>query len=182
MASYNFSTPLSAFTEMFINPPVSFSSSSVSIFCSKSNLLTSTIDFLFSVNFISSLSSSVNSLEPSNIRSTKSASIARVFDFSTPICSITLSVSLIPAVSIILRGIPPTFIISSSTSLVVPAISVTMALSSSKRVFKSDDLPTFGLPKITVLMPSLYIFPVSAVAISLFTSTNISLAPLSTAS
>ena len=36
----------------------------------------------------------------------------------------------------------------------VPAISVTMALSSPKSTFIREDFPAFGFPKITVLMPS----------------------------
>ena len=41
----------------------------------------------------------------------------------------------------------------STISLVVPDISVTMALSFSKNVFKSDDLPTFGRPIIAMFIP-----------------------------
>ena len=51
---------------------------------------------------------------------------------------------------------------SSITSLVVPAISVTIALFSPKIEFNNDDLPTFGLPIITVFNPSLRILPLSA--------------------
>ena len=47
---------------------------------------------------------------------------------STPIDSTISSVSLIPAVSTIFRGIPFIFTNSSITSLVVPAISVTISL------------------------------------------------------
>ena len=46
-------------------------------------------------------------------------------------------------------------------SLVVPAISVTMALSSFKIAFKSEDFPEFGLPIIAVFIPSFIIFPLS---------------------
>ncbi len=55
-------------------------------------------------------------------------------------------------------------------SLVVPGTSVTMARFSFKRKFMRDDFPTFGFPKITVLIPSLNIFPVSAVLINLSSS------------
>ena len=81
-------------------------------------------------------------------------------DFSTPICSTLSSVSRIPAVSIIFKGTPPIFAYSSKLSLVVPGISVTIALSSRKSVFKRLDLPTFGLPMIAVTKPSRKILPV----------------------
>ena len=44
-------------------------------------------------------------------------------------------------------------------SLVVPAISVTIALFSSSNSFSNDDLPTFGLPIIAIFIPSDIIFP-----------------------
>ncbi len=47
---------------------------------------------------------------------------------------------------------------SSITSLVVPGISVTIALFSPKIELSSEDLPTFGFPTITVFKPSLSIF------------------------
>ncbi len=72
----------------------------------------------------------------------------------TPICSTRLSVSLIPAVSISFKGIPFRLMVPSTISLVVPSISVTMAFSSSKRVFKRLLLPTFGFPMIPILIPS----------------------------
>ena len=72
-----------------------------------------------------------------------------------------LSVSLIPAVSVILHMIPFMIILPSTMSLVVPSISVTMAFSSSRRVFKRLLLPTFGLPIIPILIPSLISFPSS---------------------
>ena len=59
---------------------------------------------------------------------------------------------------------------SSITSLVVPAISVTIALFSPNTAFSNDDLPTFGLPTITVFKPSLRILPLSAVSFNLFIS------------
>lgn len=52
------------------------------------------------------------------------------FDFRTPIFSTISSVSLIPAVSINTKGIPLILITSSITSLVVPGMCVTIALSS----------------------------------------------------
>lgn len=51
---------------------------------------------------------------------------------------------------------------SSIISLVVPAISVTIALFCLNKAFNSDDLPTLGLPTIAKLNPSLISFPSSA--------------------
>ena len=85
-------------------------------------------------------------------------------DFSTPIFSTISSVSLIPAVSTIFKGIPFILTNSSITSLVVPAMSVTIALFSPNIEFNKDDFPTLGLPTITVFRPSLSILPLSAVS------------------
>ena len=60
-------------------------------------------------------------------------------------------------------------------SLVVPAISVTIALSSPVRTFKREDLPAFGLPTITVFIPSFLILPSSEVSIKALISERISL-------
>ena len=65
------------------------------------------------------------------------------------------SVSRIPAVSIILRTTPSMLILPSTISRVVPAIFVTIALSSRSRAFNKLLLPTLGRPIITVLIPSL---------------------------
>ena len=54
----------------------------------------------------------------------------------------------------ILSAIFPRLTVSSSTSLVVPGISVTIARSLPAIIFKREDFPTFGLPKITVFIPS----------------------------
>ena len=54
----------------------------------------------------------------------------------------------------------PFIVINSSiVSLVVPSISLTIALSSFKILFNKDDFPAFGLPIIAVFIPSLSIFP-----------------------
>ena len=90
----------------------------------------------------------------------KSASFAIFFDFSIPIFSTSFSVFLIPAVSINFKGIPFIFTNSSMVSLVVPSISVTIALSSFRMAFNKDD-PTFGLPIIAVFIPSFIILPLS---------------------
>ena len=110
-----------------------------------------------------SMSSLLKSFVASNIAIIKSASCAIFLDFFTPICSTSLVVFLIPAVSIKFNGIPFIFTNSSIVSLVVPSILVTIALSSSNMAFKSDDFPAFGLPKITVLIPSEIILPLSEV-------------------
>ena len=65
------------------------------------------------------------------------------------------SVFLIPAVSIIFSGIPLTIKEPSTMSLVVPGTSVTIAFSSSSSEFKRLLFPTFGLPIIPTLIPSL---------------------------
>ena len=62
---------------------------------------------------------------------------------------------------------PSILIYSSIASLVVPGTSVTIALFSLTRALRRDDLPTLGLPTITVLKPSLRIFPSSAVLSSI---------------
>ena len=55
----------------------------------------------------------------------------------------------------------PKEILPSTISLVVPGISVTIALLSFSNRFKILLLPTFGLPTITVLIPSVNILPFS---------------------
>ncbi|CAG5925587.1 Uncharacterised protein [Streptococcus pneumoniae] len=94
---------------------------------------------------------------------TKSASLRAFFERSTPICSTMSSVSRIPAVSINLRGTPLMLTYSSMTSRVVPAISVTIALSSRKRLLRRLDFPTLGRPMMAVEIPSRRILPRRAV-------------------
>ena len=96
----------------------------------------------------------------------KSASANALRLLSTPIRSTTSSVSRIPAVSINLSGTPRTLTYSSITSLVVPAMSVTIAFSSLNKWFNKLDLPTFGRPIIAVLNPSRRTFPCLDVASS----------------
>ena len=108
-------------------------------------------------------SSGVIPFEASYKNNTKSASSKDCFEYSIPISSTleTDSSSLIPAVSIKVTGIPKSKV-SLRTSLVVPAISVTIALSRFKRVLNSDDLPTFGRPTIATETPCRIIFDVEA--------------------
>ena len=101
-------------------------------------------------------------LEPSTTYIIKSAFKAIFLAFSTPIFSTISSVLRIPAVSIRFKVIPPILICSSNASLVVPSISVTIALSSFARAFNRLDFPALVFPKITVLIPSRIIRPFSA--------------------
>jgi hypothetical protein len=73
--------------------------------------------------------------------------------FSTPIFSTISFVSRIPAVSIIFKIMPFMVIVPSTISLVVPSISVTIALFSSNSEFNKLLFPTFGLPMIPTFMP-----------------------------
>ena len=106
-----------------------------------------------------SLSFSSNGTEESTTYRIKSASFAYSMAFFTPIFSTTSSVLRIPAVSIMRREMPCSTMLSSRISLVVPAISVTMALSSPTNIFKREDFPALGFPRITVLIPSFISFP-----------------------
>ena len=110
-----------------------------------------------------SSSFSSNGTEESTTQRIRSASAAISLALDTPIFSTMSSVWRIPAVSAIFNVIPCRLIYSSSTSLVVPAISVTMALSSPRSRFSREDFPAFGLPRITVRIPSCMIFPSPAV-------------------
>ncbi len=117
-----------------------------------------------------SISFSSNSRDASTTYIIKSALSAYFLAFSTPIFSTSSSVSRIPAVSIIFKPKPFNFMDSSSTSRVVPATLVTIALSSPTKRFKREDFPTFGFPTITVLIPSFKSFPLSALSINFFIS------------
>ena len=102
-----------------------------------------------------------NSLEASNNTITKSALLIASLDLFTPIDSTWSVDSLIPAVSNKWSITPFKLISPSTTSLVVPAISVTIALDSPNKAFNKDDLPTLGLPTKATLIPSLIINPFS---------------------
>ena len=178
---YNFSIPspfkaeiLITFVETFVNLS---SLSAKTLF--KSALFNKIIDFFPFAIFKISKSSSVKSLEESNIAIIKSASLATSFDLAIPIFSTSSFASLIPAVSINFSGIPSIFTNSSIVSLVVPSYSVTIALSSFKTAFKSDDFPAFGFPIIAVFIPSLISLPLSKLFSKLIsflsTDTNISI-------
>ena len=67
--------------------------------------------------------------------------------------------SLIPAVSIKRKLNPLIMRLSSIASLVVPAISETIAFSSFSKQFNKVDFPTFGAPKIVTGIPFLITFP-----------------------
>ncbi len=128
---------------------------------SRSCLFIMTMSFLSFAMSIMSMSSRSSSLERSSIRITRSAFSMDSLERSTPIFSTTSSVDLIPAVSTSLIGIPSRVRYSSIMSLVVPAMSVTIARFSFSMPLRREDFPTFGFPMITVLSPSLYIFPAS---------------------
>ena len=81
------------------------------------------------------------------------------YAFLIPMLSIISFVSLIPAVSINLKATPSIIISSSIASLVVPAISETIAFSSFKIEFNKVDLPTFGSPIIATGIPFFIAFP-----------------------
>lgn len=58
-------------------------------------------------------------------------------------------------------------------SLVVPGISVTIALDSLSKTFINEDFPTLGLPTMEMAIPSLSILPVSAESIRISISSFI---------
>ena len=85
----------------------------------------------------------------------RSASSISFQALAIPSFSIGSSDSLSPAVSTMFTGKPFTRIWSRNTSLVVPAIDVTIAVSFPDKAFKRLDLPAFGLPARTRVIPSL---------------------------
>ena len=125
----------------------------------RSDLLSKIITFLSIILLIINSSSPSKGLDESITNKIKSASSIESSALSTPIFSTISSVSLIPAVSIILRETPLIVICSSRVSRVVPGISVTIARSLLLSVFKREDLPALGLPRIKVLIPSFKIWP-----------------------
>ena len=96
------------------------------------------------------------------------AAVSRAF--STPIFSTTSDVSRIPAVSTKIKLKSPSIICSSRVSLVVPAISVTIALCLPDNALSKDDFPAFGFPTITVRIPSVKTFPLSKESAIFFTA------------
>ena len=145
----------------------SFSISALSAASPLSDLFKRTIALRPATWLIICMSSSSRGLLASMTNIIRSALDRAVLLFSMPIFSIMSSVSRIPAVSVITTGIFFITMLSSIISLVVPGISVTMALFSPIRTFISDDFPTLGLPTIDTERPSLMILPVSAVESSL---------------
>ena len=122
--------------------------------------------FLSRIRSMISSSLSFNGTEPSATYRIRSAFSMDATARWIPIFSTVSSVLRIPAVSMIFRLMPLIWICSSSVSRVVPATSVTMARSSPTSTFMRDDFPAFGLPMITVRMPSRHILPLSKVAMS----------------
>ena len=107
--------------------------------------------FWFLIKSYNSLSIPVSS----TTNKTRSAFSTAFFALSITICSIKSSESLMPAVSNKWTGTPDKLKSPSTTSRVVPAIEVTIALSSWIKALSKEDLPTLGLPTIAILTPSL---------------------------
>ncbi len=99
---------------------------------------------------VSSLSNSIST--------TSACSMARR-ERSMPSDSTTSWVSRMPAVSMKRNFTPSSTMVSSITSRVVPAISVTMARSSLSKALSKVDLPTLGEPMMATGRPSLRAFP-----------------------
>ena len=89
----------------------------------------------------------------------KSAFSAFKRDNLIPFFSISSFESLIPAVSEMITGYPSMFKCVSTTSLVVPAISDTIATSLLDKLFSKLDLPALVGPMIAILKPSRIISP-----------------------
>lgn len=119
----------------------------------KSDLFKTGIYILSLDNSFIKLSSSVWIWLGLNKWTTIFASLIALIERSIPIDSTLSSVFLIPAVSIILKGIPLISYSPSTISLVVPAISVTIAFSLFKSKFKIDDFPVLGWPTNATLIP-----------------------------
>ena len=119
---------------------------------------------------INARSSSFSSSLASNTASTNCAVLTRSKAMRTPICSTRSSVSRIPAVSARRSGISPSSTVSSTTSRVVPARSVTMERSQPASRFISVDLPAFGRPAMTVTTPSRRMRPPSKPASKSFSA------------
>ena len=132
---------------------------SAEVFCGISLLLSTIMCFIEETLLPSSVSSSVRSSPASITQTRRSASAIDLIDWFTPMHSTSSSVSRMPAVSMILIGIPLWIKVSSILSLVVPGTGVTIALSSFKSALSKDDLPTLGRPIMAVLMPSRRISP-----------------------
>ena len=64
---------------------------------------------------------------------------------------------------------PPKLKVSSTVSRVVPAIALTIALSSPRSAFNKVDLPAFGAPSMAVAIPFLMAFPYLKLSMSALT-------------
>ena len=106
------------------------------------------------------------------VKRTRSAALAAWRDRSTPIFSTVSVVSLMPAVSSTLTGIPLTTRVDSITSRVVPGKGVTIARSLLLQALSKLDLPTLGQPTIATFKPLLSSSPCSAVASKAVTFSN----------
>ena len=71
-----------------------------------------------------------------------------------PICSTASSLLRRPAVSTTWMGMPLIWMVCCTLSRVVPATGVTMASSAPANALSKEDLPAFGWPAMTTVMPS----------------------------
>ncbi len=146
---------------------ISFSSlfsSAILFLVIRSDLFTSTINRAPLLPVISPMPAAMAAMlsavsVASATASTTSAALSLLRVLSIPSSSISSPPSLSPAVSMNLKRSPPRCRTSSIVSRVVPGISETMARSSCSRRFRSEDLPTFGLPAITTGIPFLMALP-----------------------
>ena len=122
----------------------------------RSDLLTTKIASFFNKSFKKPLKSILLASTTTNFRSAFSAFFR---DNLIPFFSISSFDSLIPAVSEIITGYPSMFRWASTTSLVVPAISETIATSLFDKLFNKLDLPALVGPIIAILKPSRIISP-----------------------
>ena len=97
-----------------------------------------------------SVTPSVASITTMTTSALSTAETARIILYRS-ISSFILFLRLRPAVSINIYSLPSYFMAVSIASLVVPAISDTITLSSRASLLISDDLPTLGLPTIATL-------------------------------
>ena len=104
-------------------------------------------------------SSSVRGRESSTTNRATSQSFAASTERSTPIFSMTSSVSRMPAVSTRRTRCRPSVTVCSTVSRVVPGMSVTITRSKPESALRRLDFPAFGLPRMVTLTPDRTIRP-----------------------
>ena len=128
----------------------------------KSHLFQTATRFIPESKFSSEIFCSADStvsVDESSMYKTVCADEAFSIALLIPSVSITSDVSRIPAVSINLNSVPSITQVSSITSLVVPAMSETIALSSPTSAFNRVDFPAFGAPRMAIGTPDFIAFP-----------------------